>query len=264
MGFNRRKTLKILASASVLGFSLGRPSLSYSKENSSSMENQPKGKVLFVVTSHEDLGNTGKKTGYWLSEVTHPWVILKNAGYTVDFVSPKGGKCPVEGVDPNDPANKEFAQDILGQKKLNLSMKPEEVKPEEYKAIFFAGGHGVMWDFPNNKKLAEITSKIYDNGGVVAAVCHGPAGLLNVKLSNGKYLVSGKKINSFTNSEERTIALDKVVPFALESKLVEHGARFECSDNFQPHVVVNDRVITGQNPMSAKAVGYAIVNILQQ
>ena len=116
-----------------------------------------------------------------------------------------------------------------------------------------------MWDFPDNKELAAITSKIYENGGVVAAVCHGPAGLVNVKLSNGKYLVEGKKINSFTNSEEKGIGLDKVVPFAL----VKHGAKFQCSDNFQSHVVVNDRVITGQNPMSAMAVGAAIRTALQ-
>ncbi len=228
-------------------------------------EEKPKslGKILFVLTSHGDLGNTGKKTGYWLSEVTHPWKVLKDAGYEIDFVSPKGGECPSEGLDPSDPVNKAFAQDLLAQKKINFTMKPSEVKPEEYKAIFFAGGHGVMWDFPNNKELAAITSKIYENGGVVAAVCHGPAALVNVKLSNGKYLVDGKKINSFTNSEEKAVNLEKVVPFALETALIKHGAKFQCSDNFQSHVVVNDRVITGQNPMSATAVGDALRTALQ-
>lgn len=228
-------------------------------------EEKPKtlGKILFVVTSHGDLGNTGRKTGYWLSEVTHPWKVLRDAGYEIDFVSPKGGECPVEGQDASDPINKAFAQDLSAQRKINFTMKPSEVKPEEYKAIFFAGGHGVMWDFPNNKQLAEITSKIYEQGGVVAAVCHGPAGLVNVKLSNGKYLVDGKKINSFTNSEEKGIGLDKVVPFALETALVKHGAKFQCSDNFQSHVVVNDRVITGQNSMSAMAVGDAVRTALQ-
>lgn len=220
-------------------------------------------KILFVVTSHGELGNTGKKTGYWLSEVTHPWKVLKDAGFEIDFVSPKGGSCPVEGVDEKDPINKEFAQDVAAQKKLNLTMKPSDVKAEEYKGIFYAGGHGVMWDYANNKDLAEIARKIYENGGVIAAVCHGPAGLVNIKLSNGQYLVKGKKINSFTNSEEKAVALDKVVPYALETALKDHGAKFECSDNFQSHVVVNDRVITGQNPMSASAVGYAMANALQ-
>lgn len=263
MSFNRRKALTLLSSAPILGLLFGCPSFAFAQEKLSSSNSQSKGKVLFVLTSHEELGNTGKKTGYWLSEVTHPWIILKNAGYTVDFVSPKGGKCPYEGTDANDQANREFAQDILGQKKLNLSMKPEEVKPEDYQAIFFVGGHGAMWDFPDNKKLAEITARIYENGGAVAAVSHGVAGLLNVKLANGKFLIAGKKINAFTNSEEKTVALDKVMPFSLETKISQRGAKFECSDNFQPHVVVNDRVITGQNPMSSKAVGNALVNILQ-
>lgn len=228
-------------------------------------EEKPKtaGKILFVVTSHGELGNTGRKTGYWLSEVTRPWKVLKDAGYEIDFMSPKGGECPVEGQNPSDPVNKAFAQDLSAQKKINFTIKPSEVKPEEYKAIFFAGGHGVMWDFPDNKELAAITSKIYENGGVVAAVCHGPAALINVKLSNGKFLVDGKKINSFTNSEEKGIGLDKVVPFALETALVKRGAKFQSSDNFQSHVVVNDRVITGQNPMSATAVGDAIRIALQ-
>ena len=125
-------------------------------------EEKPKtsGKILFVVTSHGELGNTGRKTGYWLSEVTHPWKVLKDAGYEIDFVSPLGGECPSEGIDASDPINKEFSQDLSAQKKINFTMKPSDVKPDEYKAIFFAGGHGVMWDFPDNKELAAITSKI--------------------------------------------------------------------------------------------------------
>lgn len=226
-------------------------------------QEKPRKKVLFVVTSHSKLGNTGKETGFWLSEVTHPWKILKDAGYEIDFVSPKGGACPVEGVDANDPINKEFDRDMAYRKKLNLTMKPSEVDPNHYSAIFYAGGHGVMWDFPNNKELAQVASEIYENGGVVAAVCHGPAGLVNIKLPNGKYLVSGKKVNSFTNSEEKAVGLQATVPFMLESTLRHRGAKFENSDNFQSHVVVDDRVITGQNPMSADAVGHAIVTALQ-
>lgn len=195
--------------------------------------------------------------------MTHPWKVLKDAGFEIDFVSPKGGACPFEGEDPNDPTNKEFNQDIAYQKKINFTLKPSEVNPDDYAAIFYAGGHGAMWDFPNNKEISAIASKIYTNGGVVAAVCHGPAGLVNIKLPNGEYLIKGKKINSFTNAEEKSISLDKVVPFALETKLKERGAKFESSDNFQTHCVVNDRVITGQNPMFAYAVGTAIKYALQ-
>lgn len=220
-------------------------------------------KVLFVITSNGKLGNTGKPTGYWASEVSHPWKAIKDAGFEIDFVSPKGGKCPVEGEDLSDPIEKEFLADTQYQQKINASLSPDKVNPSDYCAIFFAGGHGVMWDFPDNTAIQKITSDIYEKGGIVGAVCHGPAGLVNVKLPSGKYLVDGKKINCFTDSEERAVKLQDVVPFLLESKLRERGAKFECSDNFQSHVVVNDRVITGQNPMSAYAVGLAIVTALQ-
>lgn len=219
-------------------------------------------KILFVITSHSDLGKTGKKTGYWLSEVTHPWKILKDVGYEIDFVSPKGGACAFEGDDPSDPVNKEFSQDMVYQKKINFTLKPSDIKPDEYAAIYYAGGHGAMWDFPDNKELAAIASKIYTNGGVVASVCHGAAGLINIKLPNGTYLINDKKINSFTDSEEEAVNLKNVVPFSLETKLKAQHAHFEKSDNFQTHCVVNDRVITGQNPMSAAAVGSAIKNAL--
>lgn len=141
-------------------------------------------------------------------------------------------------------------------------MKPSDIKPDEYAAIYYAGGHGAMWDFPDNKELADIASKIYTKGGVVASVCHGAAGLINIKLPNGAYLINGKKINSFTDSEEAAVNLKNVVPFSLETKLKARHAHFEQSDNFQTHCVVNDRIITGQNPMSAAAVGSAIKNAL--
>jgi putative intracellular protease/amidase len=150
-------------------------------------------KILFVITSHGTKGDTGEKTGYYLGEVSHPWEVLHKAGYEIDFVSPKGGTPPVDGFDLKDPVNKEFWENEKYKNKIDHSMKPSEVNPEEYKAIFYAGGHGAMWDFADNTELASIASKIYENGGVVAAVCHGPAGLVNIKLNNGKYLVDGKK-----------------------------------------------------------------------
>lgn len=221
------------------------------------MTNQKR--ILIVATSNAKLGDSGKETGYWMSEVTHPWKVFTDAGYQVDFVSPLGGNCPVEGVDLNDPVNKEFVDSTKGQEKIAHSMKPSEVDPKNYQAIFYAGGHGVMWDFPENEELAEIARDIYEQGGVVSAVCHGPAGLINIKLSNGEYLIKGKHINSFSNDEEKSVGLDGVVPFLLESKLVERGALYEKSDMFQPHVVSNERLITGQNPMSAKSVAEAVV-----
>lgn len=223
-----------------------------------------KKKILFVVTSHDKKGSTGEDTGYYLGEVSHPWEVLHKAGYEIDFVSPKGGTPPVDGFDLKDPVNKEFWENTEYKNKIDHSLQPSQVDPGNYSAIFYAGGHGAMWDFADNTELADIASKVYENGGIVAAVCHGPAGLVNIKLNNGKYLVDGKKINAFTNEEEAEVKLTNVVPFLLEDKLKERGAKFEKSGLWQNHVVSDQRVITGQNPQSAKSVGEAILKELNK
>lgn len=223
-----------------------------------------KRKILFVVTSHDKKGDTGENTGYYLGEVSHPWEVLHKAGYEIDFVSPKGGTPPVDGFDLKDPVNKEFWENKEYKNKIDHSLTPSQVNPADYSTIFYAGGHGAMWDFADNTELAIIASKIYENGGIVAAVCHGPSGLVNIKLNDGKYLVDGKKINAFTNEEEAEVKLTNVVPFLLEDKLKERGAIFEKSGLWQNHVVTDQRVITGQNPQSAKSVGEAIVKELNK
>lgn len=221
-------------------------------------------KILFVVTSHATKGSTGEKTGYYLGEVSHPWKVLTEAGYEIDFVSPKGGNPPVDGFDLNDPVNKEFWENEKYQQKISHSMKPSEVHPKEYAAIYYAGGHGAMWDLPENKELAAIAAQIYEAKGIVAADCHGPAGLLNIKLSDGKYLLAGKKVNGFSNEEEEIVKLTKVVPFLLEDQLKARGGVYEKSGPWQQHVVVDQRLITGQNPQSAKEVGEAIAKELKK
>lgn len=178
-----------------------------------------KKKILFVVTSHDRLGNTNNPTGYYLSEVSHPWSVLISAGYEIDFVSSKGGKAPAEAVDLTDEINKAFWENSVYRFKIEHTLNPQEVNPVEYIAVFYAGGHGVMWDYPNNQDLGRIAQTIYENGGVVSAVCHAPAALLNVKLSNGELLIKGKKINSFTNEEEKFLNTDSIVPFMLETEL---------------------------------------------
>ena len=220
-----------------------------------------KRKVLFAVTSHGELGNTGKPTGYYLSEVTHPWDELV-ADYDIDVVSPKGGKPPVDGFDLKDPVNKKYWDDPAWQDKMSHTLKPEDVNPNDYIGIFYAGGHGVMWDFPNNKRLAEICAQIYENGGVVAAVCHGPAGLLNVVLSDGDRLIKNKKVNSFTNAEEKANGTDKDVPFLLQTALEEKGANYDCAPPWSDFAITDGRLVTGQNPMSAKKVGKLMNNML--
>lgn len=219
-------------------------------------------RILFVVTSTSQMTN-GHKTGYFLSEVAHPWKVLHDAGYVIDFVSPKGGQPPVDAFDLTDPINKEFWDNKEYNSKINHSMKPSEVKAADYSAIYYAGGHGAMFDLPTDEGIAMLAAKIYEAGGVLGAVCHGPAGLVGIKLSNGKYLVDGKHINSFTNTEEDINGSSSMIPFLLESKLKERGAIYEKSDPWQVHVVSDQRVVTGQNPMSATSVGEGILYALK-
>jgi putative intracellular protease/amidase len=220
-------------------------------------------KILFVVTSHGEKGSTGQPTGYHLKEVSHAWEVLKNAGYDIDFVSPKGGKAPVDGFNLSDATNKAFWEDAYYHNKIDNTMKPSEVNPQDYVAIYYAGGHGTMWDYADNAELATIAAKIYENNGVVGAVCHGPSGLVNVKLSDGRYLVADKKINSFTNEEEIAVKLENIVPFMLETQLIERGGIFEKSGLWEAHVTVDGRLVTGQNPASARGVGEAILKAVQ-
>lgn len=218
-------------------------------------------KALIVVTSHKQLGTTGKETGYFLSEVSHPYSVLRAKGFDIDIASPNGGNPPVDpkSHDLSDPANKALLENKESSAKLQNTIKLSNVNPENYGVVFFAGGHGAMFDLPDNKDVARVAARIYENGGVVAAVCHGPAALVNVKLSNGRYLVEGKRVNSFTNEEEASMKLEREMPFLLESKLVERGAKFEKAPAFQSKVVSDQRLITGQNPASAEGVGRAIV-----
>lgn len=219
-------------------------------------------RVLFVLTSHDTLGNTGKETGFYLPEVTHPYEAFEQAGIEVEFVSPKGGKAPMIGVDLQDPLNKAFLDDSVKLAKVEDTLVPAAIDPTRYDAIFFAGGHGTMWDFPDHQQLAQIATTIYEQGGVVGAVCHGPAALVNLKLSDGTYLIAGKTVAAFTNEEEAAVGLTDVVPFLLSAKLIDRGATHTKADNFQAHVEVSDRLVTGQNPASAKGVGEQIVQLL--
>lgn len=222
-----------------------------------------KDKILFVVTSHGELGDSGRKTGYFLSEVTHPWSVLGEK-YEIDVVSPKGGRPPVDGFNLDDPINRKFWDNPEWQDKMSSTMTPDDVNPEEYIAIFYAGGHGAMFDFPDNKKLAEIAASIYDKGGIVAAVCHGPAGLLPIILSDGTYLIKDKKFDCFTNAEEEAVGTVKFVPFLLQSALQDKGGLFDGAAPWSDHVVIDGRLITGQNPQSALSLGKALFQALNK
>jgi putative intracellular protease/amidase len=219
-------------------------------------------RVLFVLTSHDTLGETGQPTGFYLAEVTHPYAVFEQAGIPVDFVSPKGSKAPMTGVDLTDPLNKEFLDNPAKMAAVENTLTPEAIDPSKYNAIFYSGGHGTMWDFPHQPVLDKVAAAIYEQGGVVGAVCHGPSGLLNIKLSDGSYLVAGKKVAAFTNEEEVAMKLTEVIPFFLADKLTERGATHTKADNFKTNVEVADRLVTGQNPASAKGVGEQMVALM--
>ena len=214
-------------------------------------------KILFVVTSHSELGNTGKKTGFYFSEVAHPYYVLSR-DYEIDIVSPKGGAAPYEGLEASDTISMNLYNQPDFRSKISNTLTPAQINPADYCAIYYAGGHGVMWDFADNKPLADICAKIYENGGVVAAVCHGPAGLINVTLSDGQKLVAGKRLVSFTNREEDINGTSPVVPYMLEDALLDAGCTFELQKPWSDFTVADQRLVTGQNPMSALTLGYRI------
>ncbi|MFF5207692.1 type 1 glutamine amidotransferase domain-containing protein [Streptosporangium sp. NPDC000396] len=218
--------------------------------------------ILLALTSHDRLGDTGRTTGFYVSEAAHPWQVFAEAGYRVDLVSPRGGRPPMDGVDLSDPVQRAFLDDAHVAARLGATLRPEQVDPAGYDAILYVGGHGTMWDFPGDAALARVARDIYEAGGVVAAVCHGPAGLLGITLSDGRHLVDGKAVTAFTNDEESAVELTGVVPFPLQTALEERGARHSGAANFAPHVVVDGRLITGQNPASAVGVAEAVVKAL--
>lgn len=223
-----------------------------------------KKKVLIVVTSHNQLGSTGKETGYYLPEVSHPVFQLEKHGLMFDIASPKGGKAPMDLSSRNlsDPLNKNFLERADLVMKIENTLGPEEINSRDYGAIFFAGGHGAMWDFPDNQDFAQLAAQIYEGGGIVAAVCHGPAALINIKLSNGDYLIEGKKLTGFSNAEEEAAKLSTVMPFLLESALVSRGSVYSKAGLWKSHLVSDQRLVTGQNPASAENVGKEIANLL--
>jgi putative intracellular protease/amidase len=220
-------------------------------------------RILIVLTSHSTLGTTGKPTGAYLSEVAHPWKAFAKAGFAIDFASVKGGQVPLDGVDRKDPVNAELLDDTATMARLHASLAPAAIDPAKYDAMFYAGGHGTMWDFPGEATLAKAAAAIYEHGGVVAAVCHGPAALTEIKLSTGAYLVAGKQVAAFTNDEESAVGLTDVVPFLLADRLIERGATHVPAAKWAANVVVSERLVTGQNPQSAAGVGEAVVALLR-
>jgi putative intracellular protease/amidase len=218
--------------------------------------------VLCVVTSHPIKGDTGQPTGFWLSELTHVTEVLADAGIAFELASVRGGQPPIDGFDLSDQANARFWNDAGFRKALANSINLAEVDTSKYSAVFFAGGHGTMWDFADSPAVQRVIREIYEAGGIVSAVCHGPASLVNVKLSDGSYLVAGKRLAAFTDEEEAEVKATEIVPFLLASTLKARGALHQPAPNWAPNVVIDGRLVTGQNPASAHGIGEALRDLV--
>lgn len=218
-------------------------------------------RALLVLTSHDRLGNAGT-TGYYVSEAADPWRVFTDAGYAVDIASIAGGVPPADGRNDDDPTQRAFLTDPRINNQLQNTARLADIDPAAYRIVFFVGGHGTMWDFPSDRHVTRVGREVYESGGIVAAVCHGPAALVNLTLSGGQALVAGKRVTSFTNSEEAAVGLTGVVPFLLADALTATGARHVPGPDFTENVVVDGRLVTGQNPQSATGVARAALNAL--
>ncbi len=214
----------------------------------------PAKSVLFALTSHGQLGDTGRRTGAYVPEIAHPAQVFTDAGWDVRFVSVAGGQPPLDGIKPDDQVSQAFLADETVASRLAATPTADQLDPADYGVIYFAGGHGTMWDFAQAKDLTDLAAQIYAGGGVVAAVCHGPAALLGVTGPDGRPLVAGRAVASFTNEEEAAVGLIDVVPFQLETELVKLGAQHAKAENFTEFAVADGRLVTGQNPASAGKV----------
>jgi putative intracellular protease/amidase len=223
-------------------------------------------KVLIVLTSHEQLGDTGKKTGFWLEEFASPYYHLIDAGAQVTLSSPLGGQPPLDPKS-NEPDfqtgdTRRFDDDQAAQNELANTAKLAEMKVEDFDAVFYPGGHGPLWDLHNDKDSIALVEEFIAGGKPVAAVCHAPAVLLKAKDQNGDPLVKGKKVTGFSNSEEAAVELTDVVPYSVEDQLVAMGGVYQKVEDWNSFAIVDGLIITGQNPGSSAAVAEALVKAL--
>lgn len=224
-------------------------------------------KILMVLTSHEQLGDSGHKTGFWAEEFAAPYYLFKDAGAEVVIASPNGGQPP---IDPNSEqsaaqtnATVRLFEDEAAMEQLSNTLKLSQVTADKFDAVFYPGGHGPLWDLSEDPLSIGLIQQFWEQEKPVAAVCHAPAVLVNVKTPAGKPLVQGRKVSAFTNSEEAAVGLTEVVPFLLEDKLQELGGIYEKVADWKPHAVVDGNLITGQNPASSALVARELLKKLK-
>lgn len=223
-------------------------------------------KVLFVLTSHDKLGSTGEKTGFWIEEFAAPYYLLKDKGVEITLVSPKGGQPPIdpksELPDFETPATVRFYKDKETQEVLSKTLKLAAVDQANYDAVFYPGGHGLLWDLVENSSSTSLIESFIQNDKPVAVVCHAPAVLKNTKNADGTPLVSGKKVTGFSNTEEEAVQLTDVVPFLVEDMLQTNGGIFSKGEDWAPYAVEDGLLITGQNPASSELVAEKLLHKL--
>src|SRR5271156_2477355 len=224
-------------------------------------------KIVMVLTSHDQLGNTGRKTGFWLEEFAAPYFVFRDAGVQLTLASPKGGQPPVDPKsdlpESQTPAMSRFKQDLTAQEGLSQTVKLADMKSEDYDTVFYVGGHGPMWDLAESRVSIALLESFYNSGKPIALVCHSP-GVLRHVTYQGAPLVKGKRVTGFTNGEEAEVHLTNVVPFLVEDELTRLGAKFEKVPNWQPFSVVDGRLITGQNPASSTTTAKTLLQTLGQ
>ncbi|HKL51958.1 MAG TPA: type 1 glutamine amidotransferase domain-containing protein [Wenzhouxiangellaceae bacterium] len=225
-------------------------------------------KILIVLTSHDKLGHTGEKTGFWLEEFAAPYYAFIDAGADVTLASPKGGKPPLDPTSNEDEhqteSTRRFQDDEVAKRALTNTRKLSDIDPDDFAAVFYPGGHGPLWDLSGNKASIDLIRAMLESGKPVGAVCHAPAVLTEVKGANGGYVVSGRRVTGFTNTEEDAVGLTGVVPFLVESRLKQRGGQFGRGDDWASHVEIDGLLVTGQNPASSAPAAEAMIRMLEE
>ncbi|WP_338562293.1 type 1 glutamine amidotransferase domain-containing protein [Erwinia sp. E_sp_B04_7] len=225
-------------------------------------------KLLMVLTSHDRLGETGKKTGFWLEEFAAPYYVFRDAGATVVLASPAGGQPPIDPVSDRPDAQSQdterFRQDMPAQQALANTQKLETIDSTQFDAVFYPGGHGPLWDLAEERVSIDLIENFYANGKPVGAVCHAPGVLRHVKKPDGTPLVAGKRVTGFSNSEEEAVGLTDVVPFLVEDVLKSLGGSYEKTDDWGVYTLTDGHLVTGQNPASSAAAAEELLKLLHQ
>ena len=223
-------------------------------------------KILFVLTSHDRLGDTGHKTGFWLEEFAAPYYVFKDAGAAITLASPAGGQPPLDPKsdepDAQTAATERFRQDVQAQAALAATVPLAQVDAADFDAVFYPGGHGPLWDLANDPASIALLEAFERAGKPLGLVCHAPGALVKVRAANGQPLVAGRRVTGFTNSEEAAVGLSAVVPFLIEDEFIRLGGHYQKGPDWQAHVVTDGRLVTGQNPGSSAGVAQALLSLL--